>query len=573
MGYNSEPVRVQIDVEYLTLERESFYSLCFITENNEATRTLKVTRLQDLLDNGYSRLDLAYNFCVGVFSQQGMDTVYIRAKRSSESYVEAYNSDDNSMYYFVVLQTKDLTEIEKFNNHLVSSDEMKLQFFSQNVGSKTLQSSKLVNYYQDYTLSGGVPVESKDYYLNKAYGGVTVVSKIPLPDYLLGGLGNAAVDYGVGMMVGKDYIWEIDKPNRQIRYAPASTPSPVENWKYLPIYDVAVQVKRNSIAGHVESMEAVNNSLPFELPNYEPNVTITGIAKVDEVLTATVTDANGLPSNINYQWYADNEVILDATSETYAIKESDSGKTITVQADFTDKDGFSESVTDTVDVENVATDMGLRADYSGSGWYKATDTGIVFNKDVPALETHVFGDSPKEYVSVYTKADAKLYGERAAVSNITNMDYWFEGDTEFNEDISSWDVSNVVSMGYTFGAASSFNQDLSNWDVSSVTDMNYMFVEATVFNSDISSWDVSSVTDMRNLFDNATSFNQDISSWNVSSVTDMKYMFFNTTSFNQDLSSWCVTNLPTAPIYFDYATTAWILPKPVWGTCPRGESG
>ena len=171
MELNLEPVKVDLQIETPSLERDAFYSLCFIAENDKAPRTLKVERLRDLLDNGYDRLSLAYNFCVGVFSQQGMDMVYIRAKRSSESYVEAYDSDDNSEYYFVVLQTKDLTEIEKFNSHLVSSDEMKLQFFSQNIGSKILKSPKLVNYYQDYTLSGEVPVESKDYYLNKAYGG------------------------------------------------------------------------------------------------------------------------------------------------------------------------------------------------------------------------------------------------------------------------------------------------------------------------------------------------------------------------------------------------------------------
>ena len=345
MKRDFNPVDVKLNIENPFIERDAFYRLCFITESNIAPRTLKVTRLQDLLESGYSRLDLVYNFCVGVFSQQGIDTVYIRAKRNSESYIEAYNSDDNSAYYFVVLQTKDLTEVEKFNSHLVSSDEMKLQFFSQNVGSKTLQSPKLVNYYQDYTLSGGVPVESKDYYLNKAYDGVTVVNKIPLPDYLLAGYGDTAVDYGVRIMVGKDYIWEIDKPNRQIRYAPASTPSPVENWKYLPIYDVAVQVKRNSISGHAESIEAVNNSLPFVIPNYESSVTITGIAKVGEVLTATVTDKNGVPSNINYQWYADGEVISGATSDTYVIKEAEAGKGITVKAQFTDNDGYVESVT------------------------------------------------------------------------------------------------------------------------------------------------------------------------------------------------------------------------------------
>ena len=77
MELNLEPVKVDLQIETPSLERDAFYNLCFITENDEAPRTLKVERLRDLLDNGYDRLSLAYNFCVGVFAQQGMDTVYI----------------------------------------------------------------------------------------------------------------------------------------------------------------------------------------------------------------------------------------------------------------------------------------------------------------------------------------------------------------------------------------------------------------------------------------------------------------------------------------------------------------
>jgi surface protein len=241
-------------------------------------------------------------------------------------------------------------------------------------------------------------------------------------------------------------------------------------------------------------------------------------------------------------------------------------------------------------------DMGLAKDYSGTGWYKATDTGTVFSKDVPELETHVFSDNPKEYVSVYTAEDAKLYGARAATSNLTEMGGMFESNLTFNEDIGSWDVSNVTNMYRMFNDAASFNQDISMWDVSSVTNMNNMFLKATLFNQDLSSWNVSNVTDMGSMFERATAFNQDISSWDMSSVTtitsmfsnttpfnqdisswdvsnvtDMNYMFYNTPSFNQDLSGWCVSLIPTKPDGFDSYSNAWTLPKPVWGTCPRGE--
>jgi hypothetical protein len=45
-------------------------------------------------------------------------------------------------------------------------------------------------------------------------------------------------------------------------------------------------------------------------------------------------------------------------------------------------------------------------------------------------------------------------------------------------------------------------------------------------------------------------------------------MFSNARAFNQNLNSWCVTNIPSIPVGFATLATAWVLPKPVWGTCP-----
>ena len=240
---------------------------------------------------------------------------------------------------------------------------------------------------------------------------------------------------------------------------------------------------------------------------------------------------------------------------------------------------------------------GLRANYPGTGWYKATDTGTVFCKGVPALDTCVFEVDGLEYVSVHTKVDAVTYGARAATSNLTEMGDLFESNSTFNEDIGSWDVSNVTNMYRMFAQCGSFNQDISMWDVSNVVNMRYMFVFATVFNQpignwdvsnvtnmesmlsntqkfnqDISDWDVSNVTNMRGMFNSSWVFNQDISGWDVSKVTDMSSMFYFNPVFNQDLSQWCVSSILTAPSSFARAA----FPKerhPVWGTCPRHEDG
>ena len=171
MNLNLTPVRVNIDIESLSLERDAFYNACFITENETAPRTLEVSKLKDLLDNGYDRFSLAYNFCVGVFAQQGIPSVTIRAKRVSESYEEAFAADNNSNYYFVSIESKELLVVTSFNDYINSLDDYKLHFFSTPIN--TLGNRKAVGYYQNPVsvdeLVSDNTVAINNHYLNKAF--------------------------------------------------------------------------------------------------------------------------------------------------------------------------------------------------------------------------------------------------------------------------------------------------------------------------------------------------------------------------------------------------------------------
>jgi surface protein len=134
------------------------------------------------------------------------------------------------------------------------------------------------------------------------------------------------------------------------------------------------------------------------------------------------------------------------------------------------------------------------------------------------------------------------------------------------------DVSRVQYWTSTFWGCKKFNGVLGgNWNTSKSLQLESVFENCESFNQDISGWDTSNVTTMWSLFEGCTDFNQDISGWDTSSVTYMNSMFKGASSFSQDLSGWCVTNFTSEPRDFATNATAWTKPKPVWGTCPRGE--
>jgi len=143
---------------------------------------------------------------------------------------------------------------------------------------------------------------------------------------------------------------------------------------------------------------------------------------------------------------------------------------------------------------------------------------------------------------------------RVVTTLVTTPVGLFQGETGFNQDISSWDMSNVIFTIRMFGGATSFNQDIGNWDLSNAINIGEMFKGATSFNQDIGDWDVSNVTNMAETFKGATSFNNDgsnsINNWDTSNVTTMYFMFGKTgnfsgsgttnMAFNQDIGDWNV---------------------------------
>jgi len=104
-------------------------------------------------------------------------------------------------------------------------------------------------------------------------------------------------------------------------------------------------------------------------------------------------------------------------------------------------------------------------------------------------------------------------------------------------------LSQVKSMSSMFNRATNFNQDISSWDVSNVEDMSQLFRDARSFNQDISSWDFSKINYLA-LY-NAHSFNQDLSSIDFSNMKEinMKGTNISTENYDKLLLSWINGNI------------------------------
>ena len=169
--------------------------------------------------------------------------------------------------------------------------------------------------------------------------------------------------------------------------------------------------------------------------------------------------------------------------------------------------------------------------------------------------------------------------------SVGSMISLFDGETDFNKNISAWDVSSVTGMYSMFDDCSKFNQPLGEWDMSNVKSVRQMFRGCSKFNQPIGTWNVSNVgtTDnlsgandfysgwgFRDMFRNASAFNHCIADWErtvgeplptnpminatststVNKCKNMQSMFEYATNYNQPMDNWDISAVTKMDLMF-----------------------
>ena len=186
--------------------------------------------------------------------------------------------------------------------------------------------------------------------------------------------------------------------------------------------------------------------------------------------------------------------------------------------------------------------------------YKWTD----FNQDISHWDVSQVSDFSWMFGFAETfNADLSAWDLNSAII-LSDM---FHGTKSFQGDLSSWDVSGVTMFNGMFHN-SNFNQPLNNWNLKNAENTSGMFDDNLYFNQPLDRWDMSQVAYMGGMFAEAIAFDQDLSMWNTCSVQDMTNMFRNATAFRSDLSGWCVTGIKERPIDFGEPGA---FKEPQWG--------
>ncbi|MFT7443017.1 MAG: surface protein [Maribacter sp.] len=177
----------------------------------------------------------------------------------------------------------------------------------------------------------------------------------------------------------------------------------------------------------------------------------------------------------------------------------------------------------------------------------------------PAFDYSLFSDARKNLRDIKQFGDIKFQTFETAFYGCTNLignfsdtpnlsecislQGIFQNCTDFNADLSNWDVSTINDLSFAFENCTNFTSDLSNWNVLNLQSLQHTFFNCTNFNSDLSRWNTRYLNNLENTFYDAINFNSDLSKWNTQNVFTLSGTFYNCSKFNSLLNDWDVSNV------------------------------
>ena len=138
----------------------------------------------------------------------------------------------------------------------------------------------------------------------------------------------------------------------------------------------------------------------------------------------------------------------------------------------------------------------------------------------------------------------------------TYLNYMFYYCRSFNNSsIKDLDVSKGANFYEMFRECSNFNVDITNWDMQYANGTYGMFRQCTALEHDFSGWNLKNVASMKYMFNGCTKLTGDYTSWGdwLLIQTDLDYVFSGCPNVTANTSNWILPFCKPATAPFDFA--------------------
>ena len=271
------------------------------------------------------------------------------------------------------------------------------------------------------------------------------------------------------------------------------------------------------------------------------------------------TDVSDMFKNTSYnkplvKWFKKQNGV------SYSIKD--------VSGMFEGNSSFAQSLNDwdVSTIENCS-NMFKNTTYNKPMWKWKTDSmknlsgmfegNTAFKQNIGNWDSSTFEDTSNMFKNAaYNKPMWKWFkpssNKTYPIRNVSSM---FEGNTEFKQNINSWDTRAIEDSSRLF-KDTAYNKPMWKWfsDIAGTkagwSDANYvikdvssMFEGNTAFKQNVNGWKSLTFEDTSNMFKNAA-YNQPLWKWfkpgsnNTYSIKNVSGMFEGNTEFNQNINSW-----------------------------------
>ncbi len=208
----------------------------------------------------------------------------------------------------------------------------------------------------------------------------------------------------------------------------------------------------NTREGFISPETNVVEALPV---NFTGVISISGSATVEQTLTASVTDDNGVSGDISYSWAADGATIDGETNATLVLNQILEGAVITASASYTDDEGFEEVITSdpTAAVEPVPeNNVEGTLDDPITG---ALEVGATLTAPIPIDANGISGEINYQW---QTRAPGTDIGDAVDITGATAATF----------EVTQSDLGNVLSVHVTYTDDSGFDEALEQTAVDEI---------------------------------------------------------------------------------------------------------